>query len=143
MAFLVQEGLDRLDHGQGVLALGLGHLEQGGAVAVEDELVFIQLEAVADGGDVAQAQFTTAAAGPDHHQLAELGRGAAQVGEAQQQGLGGGLQGAGRQVDALAGDGAGHVLHADAVLAQDLGRNRDPQLVLGEALDLDHRDLGQ
>ena len=108
------------------------------ALAVEDYLFLVELEAVGDGRDIAQANLGPAVA-TDHDQVLEFARVAAFVVEPDQDRGIGGLDGPGGQIHALACDDVGDPADAEPVLPERACRDLDANLVLREALD---RDLG-
>ena len=125
------------DRGEGpedVLCTGLGDIEDGGALAVEQHLLLVAVEAVGNGGDLTEADGSAAGAG-DHHQVLELGGGLALVIEAQQYVFLVALQLTGRAAYALPLHSGSNVGGRQSVAAQRGRIDLDADLVGGEALD--------
>jgi hypothetical protein len=97
------------------------------------------LEAVSDFGDVAQAQ-RRAGVGREHHDVAELLGPLLALLHPQQDLAGAGLDGAGGDVLAGAGDDVGHLAQRQPVLAQAGERNLDVGHVVRRIADLDLGD---
>ncbi len=127
-------------HHQSVLLLGLDHLQQRGALAIEQGLLFIQFEAVADAGDLAQADLR-ARFRADHDQVGQFPGTAPQIGETHQQIALAGLQGTSRQIDALARHAIGYIGQTETMFPQGGGGDLDAQLVVGKAVDHNLGDL--
>jgi len=139
---LLKKNAYRIHHHQRILLLGLDHLQHGGALAVEQDLLLGQFEPVTDPGDGTQP-YLRPGASTYYNQIRQFFGGAPQIREPDQHIPVTGLQGAGRQIDTLPGHGIGDVGHAESVLAQRPGRYLDAQLMIGEAVDIHLGDLGQ
>ena len=126
-------------HVQGVLALRLLHDQDAGAPSVEEDPVFLGLEGVADGGDLAEADLAARLAG-GHHEILELPRGPALVLEAEHDVAVRRLEHAGREIQALSREHPREIVGADAVLHEHHGGHLDADLPLAEAPQGDEGD---
>ena len=129
---------------ENVLRTGLADIELCRAAAVEDQFLFIAVEAVCDGGDLTEADGSTGLAGDDDEVLESLCA-LALVIESQQQVFVSAFEPADRTAYALTIYRVGDIRCRQAILAHAPGGDFDTDVVVGETADHNFRniDLGR
>ena len=125
-----------------VLLADAQHVDDRGVLAVDPGVEIALLEIVADRGDVAKAQLAAVGKGADHDVAVFLTAVHLPLG-AQHDLAGIGADGAARQVEGGLGDGAGHLIEGEAVLAQGVFGNLDGNLQRPQVFDVDGGNLAE
>ncbi len=124
---------------EGALAADPEDLDQGGPLAVEPGRGVGVLEAVDDGGDIAERHRCSVGPG-DNDDVLELGAVIPLTLGAQKDLAAAGLDRATREIERRHGDGVGHRLETEAVASERLLGDLDGDLVVADAGDLDLGD---
>ncbi len=135
-AFIVEKGVDRVDHPQAVFGAGLGDIEDRGGLAVEQDHIVIDGKMLGDIGNIAQPHLP-ARRRRAHEQIGQFLGAAPFLGDPDQQALGLGVEAARRHVEAAGADHAADGRRRQAEFAQRLGAQGDLKLKRREAVDID------